>query len=615
MSSNLFKNLTRVPHVSNADIKAFYNQLMKENHEYVVTWYGEIRPVPNKDQIKVKIHLASIFSEFYTYIEVPIEYTPKMPIGSIWLDGKSTEKLVLSENSVVSFMMRDVNIEGSPLTNIHYDNLTQKDSKIYLSLNEHYKIVRNQEKEFVFRDSNRLLIIPIADKTDNLNTSSNQHIIIHPLTFLNAHYGVSKKISPIILNHLWDSDSTDANIRTVVRLLELDYINPNCPKAVYIPDNLVIGDAVFLYYLRNDTTTQAIVKKLNTNVRTDFARNHRSFSYLNVQPYHTQPIYLACRYVKLDDDTLLCTEITGISMPQGEDIYYDLRDSRIVSEDGKDNDTNQTRHVFKPIYNDIENEDFFLVPDSINNKNSAVVRQSIKTIGEVRTLIRNQNINITEATQQGEVVPLNEPAPDNYSTGSRVGSAGKTGMLKMLVGKSSEYEKDEYGVRAVDSQYEKLLKYAQYVKNSKNRYNPDNAKVDCISLNGNKLGEVIQPISFKHGLEHTYPYSVYILRLELYNKIFYFLDCEAMGEKGSRGIAIKVCDENKFLDRDSEYQYCLRHLIKELSKNEGQLTADTLKKLSKDRSREAGVVIAKVVRYNHVSEDASNWVLTALSKF
>lgn len=608
MSYQIFKTLSRIPYASDANIEKLYNSSMYANYDYAVTWYGRIAS-NNQGQLTVEVFLVSLSSEFYTKINVPLTYIAKMPIGSIWRNGVCTQKLVIGdgEHAKILSTMRHTNIEGSIDTNIVYHHPMQDGSKLKPILDKHYPIVRSQDGLFVFQDYNTLLIVPIASNKNS--ATRQQRLIVHPLLFLNAHYGVSKRINQILMTHLWRSDNRNGDLKTVTSELELDYHNPNCPNAVLIPDHLVIGDAVFLYYLKNHAITQHIVKKFNAEIRKNLTRHDKPFSYLNhVQPYHTQPIDIECRYIQLDDQTLLCTEITGISMPQGEAIYYDLQDSKIRHSDGRGNDSNQTRHTFKPLFLDRENQEFYLVNTAPNNKNKTVVRQSIKTIGEIRQLFKNATINIAQATQQGEVVPITEPLPSQYGAGTRIGSAGKTGILQTLVGKSHQYDKDEYGVCDIDSQYEKLLKYAQYVKNNKQKYGYTNVLIDCYSLANGLLGEVIKPIIFKHDSQKRFPYSVYLLRLQLDNDVFFFLDCESTEKQASSGIVVKVDDETQFL---GDYLYSLEALVRQLSNNQGRLESQIFNKLKQKHPDQ----IIQVARYKHMNEDVSNWVLTGVGKF
>lgn len=624
MSYHIFKKLERTPHPSNTDITALYNSSMRAYSEYVVTWYGELIPVLNKNQVKVKVYLVALSSEFYTYIEVPIEHIPKMPIGSIWKGGKSTEKLVISEDTRALLVMRDTNISSSIETNISYDNHADNVSSTKAVFDKHYHISSLQDitesqditdKKYYpeFKDFNTLMVVPVSIENNGTAKQKNQHIIIHPLMFLNAHYGVSKKISRILINYLWGSQTGNPNDKTVINLLHLNYLNQDCPKAVYIPDDLVIGDAVFLYYLKNDPNTQDIVKGLNTRVRANFLREKRPFSYLKVAPYHTQPIHLECRYIRLDDTTLLCTEITGISMPQGENIYYDLKGSKIVktNQTGSENNIQQ---VFRPLFDDKDNEEFYITTDLVNNTNRAVVRQAVRTIGDVRNLIKNENINLSDEVKRGKVIPIDELKPDNYSTGSSVGTDGKTGMLKVLIAESNQYDKNEYGVAEIDSQYEKLLKYAQYLKNNKRQLGYNNVQIDCYSFDKGNIDEIIKPIKFT---QEAYPHSVYILRLQLDEDIFYFLDCESTEKNKSSGVAVKIRNETEFLDNNIKHRYRLSKLVNELGNNHGRLFNQTLDKFNpkKVKERQQLSPIISIAKYKHMNEETSNWVLKAIRKF
>src|SRR5699024_6303687 len=121
-------------------------------------------------------------------------------------------------------------------------------------------------------------------------------------------------INRVLLTYLWED---------VVDRLELNTFDENSPNAVIIPKKGVIADAVFLHHLKYDEDVERIIRALINRVRAGFASSKRS-SPLEVRPYHNQDIDMMLNGYKLDDSNVLCTEITGISMPRGEPIEFIL---------------------------------------------------------------------------------------------------------------------------------------------------------------------------------------------------------------------------------------------------------------------------------------------------
>lgn len=590
-----FQGLPYHPYENRINIHKFLNETFLADTPYIVSWYGRLTPDYKggiyMGGIRAEVYFVNQEREFYTRAEIPIELIPKMPIGSVWTNGTCSSKLLASSDTLIT--LRDVGYEGSVDINIEYKNLQNED--FLESLKNQYHISKNKDNkghtQGVFQDFNTILTVPVS-----IN-GAEKLIIIHPLTFLQAHYGVSKSISNTLLGYLWDD---------VCDILHLDYRNPSCPKSVFIPDELLVADSVFLYHLKNDHHAQNVVRKLNARVRDNFTSNLKNhgytYSYLKVVPYHSQPVHLLCNYIAIDDKTLLCTEITGISMPQGETVFYDVDRAKRTASGEYDYPKSNTAKI---LMHDIANNEIMLKDETADNRNVAVVRQGIQTVGDARTIARNQNISLEEQLRANTTRVVMEPPPEGYTDGHRIGAGGTTGLLQVTLVDS---EKDEFGITGFNSQYQRLLKYAQHLKQNANFHGYHEVKIDCCDKLGERQGEIVEPIVLNKG---SFPRSVYILRLQIDSSIYYFLDCESRDKQSSSGVVVKVLDEERFL-LDWDRGYTLIKLVDMLRDNNGRLKQGVYDELGVNGLRKGDIIIAK---YKHMNEETSDWVLSGLGKF
>lgn len=552
MSNIFFDGVERVHNYESVKLKDYDLSALFNNVKYTLIWYGLISNGSNRrNSIKlVEMIFINNTNGYQVTAKIPFEMVPKMPIGSIWCNGETTSKYQFKDYSIV--------IEEDA-SNLQYSN--------------HFGIKKNGgDYEFELdaypvsnldSDENTLLIIKQGDTK----------VIIHPQTFFNAHYGVSKEIDRILLTYLWTDVETH---------LRLNRLVPEQPIPVEIPDACVIGDAVFLHYLNNNEDTRNKVFSLNDRCLKNMRRRKSKTTPLKVEPYHDQEIEINFKGHSLGNNTILCTQITGMSMPKGEDIFYTLNErAKNIRQ------LNQPiNHSFKPLYHQIIDGEIVLEVDrDADNSITAVIRHRITPIGKIRNLIRIRNLTDEQAIRisNSEIIPLDEPIPDTFATGERTGVAGTVGMFKMLVqSKAADYD---------DHSFKRLLRYAQALK-----YSPDyqTVNIDCYSneeLHGETVEEVNKPNHTSNVL------SVYVLRLELDDSIYYFFDCDmAKGAKTS-GIAIKINEEQTFLMRGVD------EALSQLFDNNGRLS-------DQERLDNYG----DITKYIHANYESSNWIETALSK-
>lgn len=628
--NNPFRDFSRISTRKIIDVSQHLNPSLSKykDSEYVVLWYGKIVPKVSNNKLFVDVFLASIHNDYSVTESLPFELIPSIPISSIIKNGKITEQYDIPNQSFIELRDMDYANDATSIeTNISYDIV--KESDHFALLKSKYRLNR-----YGFNDFNTLLMV-------NYPKGSPTNILIHPLVFFNAHYGVSKEVNRVLLSYLWGEKDNDDSILSKIKLerdlgepsadfspkqsfanqslksyqwverdnnilptvsnqLNLYHFNPKNPESVLISNNLTIADAVFLYYLKNDDITYHRVRAINNRVRKNFFMNlHKKneenkkpnipYTYLKITPYHTQAIQLQYKGINLDKNTILCTEITGISMPQGKTIYYDTNIKKKVKTDENSNEELAFRYM--PLARYISAEEFVVVNETVNNKTVNAIKFKIETLGEIRKVLHHENIGQKELMAGAELIPLPEKKATSFSGGDRIGTSGDIGFLKSIADTQRAYQKNEYGIREADGQYDKLFKYAQHYKDNSGK----KVQIDSCKSNSEPLGEKIRPI---HLQRKSFPFTVLILRLVIDGEIYYFLDCEASEKYSSSGIAIKgdITDFPKNLTLDK--------LVIELGQNQGRLP----------NSYDEFEALDIIARYKHMNEDNSNWVENAIQK-
>lgn len=264
----------------------------------------------------------------------------------------------------------------------------------------------------------------------------------------------------------------------------------------------------------------------------------------------------------------------------------------------------------KILMHDIANNEIMLKDETADNRNMAFIRQGIQTVGDARTIARNQNISLEEQLRANSTKVVMEPPPEGYTDGHRIG-AGTTGLLQVTLDDSKKSEKDEFGITGFDSQYQRLLKYAQHLKQNANSHGYHEVKIDCcdkLDKLGERQGEIVKPIALNQS---SFPRSVYILRLQVDSSIYYFLDCESRDKQSASGVVVKVLDEEKFL-LNWDRGYTLKMLVNILKDNNGRLKQSIYDEFGVNGVKASNII---VVRYKHMNEETSDWVLSDLGKF
>lgn len=550
-----------------------------KNKEYVVIWYGRIYLKSNRSNaIKlIEVIFLDILSGYQLRIKLPIEIALKVTIGSIWVNGKTHYKYDLDDFSTLIEAKSENLLHSNHFWVSETNRKAVENNKPNRKVNYEFDVSKYPVNG-LDKDTNTLLVIRQGD----------YKIIIHPLTFFVAHYGVSKEINRILLSYLF----TD-----VEGMLNLNKPDPKTSDIVLIPDNCVIGDAVFLHHLKHDNYTKSKVKTLNDRVIQKFSeledldpqkpKPPRSAS-LKCEPYHEQPIEMTFEGFEIDAKVILCTLITGMSMPQGDDISYAFEDKQSSKSDF-DPSRLQKRNI-KPLFHKIDSNEIVVeVEKNAGNSTIAVTRQRIVTIGEIRQLIKTENISPNQAIQScnSATIPLNEPIPSTHAVGDKKGSDSSVGMLRALISSGV--------VNRKNLSFKRLLKYAQVLRTDVNYPEYGDMQIDCYTCTDGRFhGEVVDKLNNYNG--PTNVASVYVLRIMTGGSTYYIFDCDMMSGIMTSGTAIKVDNDTGF--RDAGVSATLGQLFT----NNGRL---------RDQ-KELEVLYGSIKSFNHTNGKTTNWVRTAI---
>lgn len=550
-----FNNLDRISNPYKVNVKSYLNSILDNDKEYALIWYGRISNGSNrKNAIKmIDVVFLDLEDSSQRRVKVPLELTTRLTIGSIWKNGETDYKYVFDDATV------SIEEKSSNLTYSNHLGINKKGLDYEFNL-ENYPV------EKLETDTNTLLIVQ----------QDNHKVIIHPLTFYMAHYGVSKEINRVLLTYMWPD---------IEDMLNLDYPAPETSDTILIPDNCVIGDSVFLHYLKYSEHTRRLVRALNSRTLKSIQEKRDRAAPLKAVPYHEQQIDIAFKGIQLEANVILCTEITGMSMPQGDDISYTFYEQENIY---RSSDSQAARRTFKPLFHQVDLDKVVVeATKDAGNSTTAIIRQKISTIGEIRTLVRAENITIEQVIQRqrGEVMPLTSPIPSAYAVGARRGSNKDIGILKCLI--SSKVVKIE------NLSFKKLLKYAQLLRDDPEYPQYRNMRIDCYS--DNRLHGEISNILNNTEI-NTVVLAIYILRLVVSGQAYYIFDCTIATGINTSGIAIKVSN-------DDEFRRCgVDAVLDQLSSNSGRLTDQV------ELSEQYGLII----KFKHTRSASSNWIRTAL---
>lgn len=545
-------NGKKVKYMGMVDIKDYFKICLESYYnpkaEYIVLWYGKI--YYHRRRKTVQVYFLNSTTNKQVVVGVSIKSILKLPIGSIWVNGKCEEKYEFETLYTTLDAYDDKQRERPNLIHTNHFGVS-KGKDEYILKPDSYPV------DDIKTDSNSNLVVQI----DTVK------IIIPSVLFFVAHYGVSKEINKVLIS--WHKQEVEERLN----------INDDCGDLITIPDRCVIADAVFLYYLKTNAHTKGVVWSLNRRM----LNNDKQYHSLKAEPYHKQDIQLKIVGLKVDDQTILCTEILGMSMPQGDAIEY--RIDKPNSATYGDGTTPQISRI-RPIYNTIESDEIILEAErDTNNITTAVVRHRIELIGTIRKLVKGANLTLDEAVAScnSKVTWLPQNEPDAYADGEDGNANGDIGRFEALV--------DSGAIHSLENNFDRLLRYAQNLKSTL-RYYP--VVIDCVNLYEDNIfiGETVRGMRIGH--QELSVKVVFVMRLITKLGIFYLFDCKKEGAQTS-GLVIKVIDQDAFTAD------VIRQVVGQLFRGNGRLS--DVSAISK---------FGIIQYFKHTNGEGVNWVKTAI---
>lgn len=402
----------------------FYNR----DHEYAVIWYGrEFKSIKNADDavVYIEVELINLTQPTYTMtdratnrqtthssyikIEVPINYLHKLPIGSIWKDGRSKQRFDFSRHERIEVSKNNYRIYSIGRA-VNYEQ--RRLNGELLPDEEEYPLPFDYESYYdrIYKfDKNQLIIIHHNDLK----------YVIHPILLFITHYGYSMDVKRILTKY----GRNDIREKLAIFDTQLDRLarQQGCNEYVIIPRGMTQRDAVFLHHYKYDTAVNRQVNRLSDVIQLAKRDNTQN---IKIDFWHL-PITLNLTGIKVGD-TVFCTAITGISEPNGNTINLLLQPKRKVNID-KDNESDFITVIpFTPPHN-IEELDLDFVRDPVNNIAVQLLTERLERIGELRDINRFQ---LEREHTNGQIQYVPRPVPEQFGIGDLRGQAGKIGLAK-----------------------------------------------------------------------------------------------------------------------------------------------------------------------------------------
>lgn len=552
-------------------LRGFYNK----EHEYVATWY-ENRLSLDKSKTLVEVTFINLTNPTYINkktgeeyqsffkIALPINYLHKIPFGSIWKNGESEYKFKLKEFKVTFSKSKGLAYKAL-WTDKESPHPFEADKYVYPSYLRTFK-----------GDGNQLLVI--KPKGDS------KSYIVHPLHFFMAHYGYSSELKRILITDNWGKVEKKLHLNEFFK-----------EKGVFVPNNLSTKDAVFLYHLKHDAYTKAVVKDVTAKII--FSKGQENPNYL-IPCWHDKSIMLSFYGIELGN-SVLCCQITGISQLQGEPInlYYSAIK---VSKDGKGQGINEPQYRMRKQEREHELEKLDIALDNVNNLVTADVIEHLKLLGEERKINRIQLVQ--EAEKGGKVKFLNYDEPKNYGVGEKQGKTGNTGIANCFydISNDSEFQGksrlDTVWEHAKRLRYEKGAKVYWYTPKS-GFHETDDFKIVSLQETLDSLGQ-------------SYPIAALILCVNVQQRTFFVLSFPARNERENSGyssIVYEPQDIKQFLSGEVDIHSRNENLFKlfvEIISSDG---------VSSDYVDSKG---GKMSLFRHVTANKieNNWVWNGIKK-
>ncbi len=567
----------------------FYNQ----DHEYAVIWYGrqfKTKRNANDETIYIEVELINLTEPTYTFIdretqeekehdsyikiEVAINYLHKLPIGSIWKNGRSKQYFDLPRYQGIEVTKDNYEIYSIGKA-VNYKERRQANK---LALDEAEVSLPFEYENYYERiykyDKNQLIIINHDD----------QRFVIHPILLFITHYGYSMDIKRIITKY----SRNIVREKLIPENNQLDRLarEQGYNEYVIIPKGMTQRDAVFLYHYKYDNEAKNKVDRLNDNIQQAKidSKNNIIIDFWNL------PTTLNLKGIRIGD-TIFCTAITGISEPIGEPINILLQPKRRVNLDSE-SEVDFTRVIpFTPPQN-IEELDLDFVRDPVNNIAVQVLKERLERIGDFRELNRVE-FEAEEQNAQGNIQYIPHHAVEQFGIGDLRGQAGVTGLARCFYETNDTESKNRF-----DKVWQHAKAYAKELNTPAQWFTYDKAfqtddKYFVMSLDN----------FHNAAYDMQLPKHVLVIVLVIQNISYYVLEFGEVMQAGKltgfRGIAYRA-------DRNEDFLYSrvgLPDLLLSVVEQNG-----TLSEYFVDKYR------GKLAFFMHKDIKRSNWVKNGVEK-
>ena len=556
----------------------------RRDERYVVVWYEELsKSTKDNSEVLAKVVFFNLDLKNAVYqptLLVPITTILKLPIGSIWINGIYTSEFQLEE---FKFTLDDKTMYKP--SEVEINEINERIESAYPV----YKILE---------DKNSVI------KADNIN-ENNDSILIHPILFFIIHFGYSMEIKRLLLTLEWGIENGNymPNEENFINRCLLTYhnsVHDNIKNLVYLPRKFVPRDSVLLHFLKVNEYAKDVVRDFNQYIRRQI-RDSRYKFYLEVEPWHQDPIEVTCNGFRLDNETIICTSITAMSEPKfidGEEINAMVSPHFKNPVKGVDHEVNG---IYQPIRKKRSGENVELNPDHPANNLETVTVKKLTTILGKRWIV-NLNQEELKGANNNNLTPIYNPEPLTYATGEVSNSRGETGYAGFAF-------EDNDVVTTKGSRLDTLWAHAKALQRYHTNKNitvewftyrlgfHDDDTLKCMSL------EAISKSS------SSYPKEVLVIRLIIDGKPYYIIDSYERENdstdkaSGMSGIIVKVEDEEEFLHADESVKSLLS-IITTIS-NSGSLSKVYIKSFDGQ--------LATFVHKTAINND-NNWVLNGLGK-
>lgn len=575
------------------------NKHYNEQHEYVVVWYRpQVKTRSNTDNslIYVDVLLADLTSPTYIYknkngervkgdayvtVQIPINFLHSMPIGSIWKNGKSSEKFIFD-----SFTLEVQDNYG--IYSIHKALTTQsmKEKGVWNKEAKKYEEYNGEVYPTPFNFKNYFDKIPLDDRNQLINVEFNgQKYVIHPLLLFIAHYGYSMDIKRIIGRY--PIDEIDKRLAPTDERIEALAKERGLEKYIILPRDFIRRDAVFLHHYKYDVKAKELVKRIHNKIQLNKIDESKV---IEVDFWH-ENVNLKIDGVNIDD-TILCTSIRGIQEYQAEPIEIFLQPKKNVDFESEDSREFSVITSYMPPQ-DIEELDF--VRNPVNNIIQGVIKQRLERLGELRQLnIQSNEVNIRPIGDDTTFIIY--PKIDSLGVGDKQGRIGNTGYANCF------FEVSENDFK--NSRFHRVWEDAKSYANSKDGiaqwftyergFNSDD---DFYVLSLKKFHSV--------GYDLDLPKNVLVIRLVIAEQTYFILEFgeDLLGNtlKGYKGIAYKQKTNEKFLE---DFDNGLIDLLSQIVTLNGSINSDFIDYYK-----------GNIATFKHMDNKNSNCVRNGIEKF